>query len=73
VTVGTALFVVALLALLPFTDELRADDRLWWLWTCGAGTLLGLYGIRYCRRRAAALAQHPAHSAQRSAETPPQV
>ncbi len=56
VTVGTALFVVAFLALLPFTDELRDRDRLWWLWTCGAGIALGLFGIRYCRRRAAALA-----------------
>ena len=57
VTVGTALFVVAFLALLPFTDELREQDRLWVLWTCGAGIALGLFGIHYCRRRAAALAR----------------
>jgi len=56
VTVGTVLFVVALLALLPFTDELREQDTLWWLWTCGAGIALGLFGIHYCRRRAAAIA-----------------
>ena len=57
VTVGTVLFLVALLALLPFVDDLRADDRLWWLWTCGAGIGLGLFGIQYCRRRAAAIAR----------------
>ena len=56
VTVGTVLFVLAFLALLPFTDDLRDTDRLWVLWTCGAGVGLGLFGIRYCRRRAAALA-----------------
>jgi hypothetical protein len=56
VIVGTALFVVALLALLPFTDELRENGTLWWLWTCGAGIVLGLFGIHYCRRRAAAIA-----------------
>ena len=57
VTVGTVLFLLALVALLPFTDDLRADDRLWWLWTCGAGVGLGLFGIHYCRRRAAAIAR----------------
>ncbi len=56
VTVGTALFVVAFLVLLAFTDELRAEDRTWWLWTCAAGAVLGFYGIYHCRRRAAALA-----------------
>jgi hypothetical protein len=66
VMVGTGLFVVALLALLPFTDELRDEGRLWWLWTCGAGIALGLFGISYCRRRAAAIAarsrdEGPAH------------
>ena len=49
--------VLALLALLPFTDDLREQGRLWWLWTCGAGIGLGLFGISYCRRRAAAIAR----------------
>jgi hypothetical protein len=57
--VGTALFVVALLGLLPFADDLREQGRTWWLWTCGAGIGLGLFGISYCRRRAAAIAGRP--------------
>ena len=57
VMVGTGLFVLAFLALLPFVDDLRQDGRLWWLWTCGAGVALGLFGISYCRRRAAAIAR----------------
>jgi hypothetical protein len=56
VTVGTALFAVAFLVLLAFTDDLRAEDRMWWLWTCATGAVLGFYGIWHCRRRAAALA-----------------
>ena len=59
VMVGTALFVLAFLAMLPFTDDLRDQDRLWWLWTSGAGIGLGLFGIQYCRRRAGALAGRP--------------
>ncbi len=59
VIVGTALFVLAFLALLPFTDDLREQDRTWWLWTCGAGIALGIFGISYCRRRAAAIAARP--------------
>jgi hypothetical protein len=62
VMVGTLLFVVALLALLPFTDDLREQGRTWWLWTCGAGIGLGLFGISYCRRRAAAIAARPPRS-----------
>jgi hypothetical protein len=52
VTVGTALFLLGFLALLPFHDQLSAEDRSWWLWTCAAGFGLGLFGMTYCRRRA---------------------
>ena len=38
--VGTALWAVAIVLLLPFWATLRDDGRLWWLWTCVAG--LGL-------------------------------
>lgn len=53
VVAGTALWALALLALLPFTGRLADDGRLWWLWTCAAGIAVGLFGIRYCRRRRA--------------------
>ena len=52
VTVGTVLFLVAGLALLPFLGWLEDHDRVWWLWTCVAGFGLGLFGFSYCRRRA---------------------
>lgn len=49
--VGTTLWAVALLLLLPFRDQLQADGHLWWLWTCVAGLGLGLVGWQHCRRR----------------------
>jgi hypothetical protein len=52
ITVGTLFFLVAGLALLPFRDDLRADDRGWWLWVCVAGFGLGVFGYFYCLRRA---------------------
>lgn len=51
--VGTALWLVAFVALLPFYGSLSDDGRLWWLWTCLAGFGLGLFGLEYCRRRRA--------------------
>lgn len=59
VTVGTALWVVALLALLPFVGTLRDAGHIWWLWTCLAGFGLGLIGIEYCRRRRHTLRMQP--------------
>jgi hypothetical protein len=52
ITVGTLFFLVAGLALLPFLDDLRADDRVWWIWVCVAGFGLGVFGYFYCLRRA---------------------
>jgi hypothetical protein len=52
VSVGTALFLIAGLALLPFYGWLEDHDREWWLWTCVAGFGLGLFGYDHCRRRA---------------------
>lgn len=49
--VGTALWGVAFLMLLPFVGSLEEDGRTWWLWTCVAGFGLGLLGIDSCRRR----------------------
>jgi hypothetical protein len=51
VEVGTALWLVAFVALLPFYGRLRDSGNEWWLWTCLAGVGLGLFGLEYCRRR----------------------
>jgi hypothetical protein len=52
VCVGTVLFLLAGLGLLPFYGWLEETDRVWWLWTCAAGFGLGMFGFDYCRRRA---------------------
>ena len=51
VEVGSALWLVAFVALLPFYGRLEETGRLWWLWTCMAGLGLGMIGLEYCRRR----------------------
>ena len=56
VQVGTAAFLIAFVALLPFYGRLQDDGHLWWLWTCLTGFGLGLFGLEYCRRRKVARA-----------------
>jgi hypothetical protein len=51
VAVGTVLWLVAFVLLLPFYGRLADDGRTWWLWTCLAGFGLGVIGWDYCRRR----------------------
>ena len=51
VAVGTAMFLVGFLALLPFYGRLEGAGKAWWLWTCLAGFGLGVIGWEYCRRR----------------------
>lgn len=51
VAVGTALWALAFVLLLPFYGRLEESGRLWWLWTCAAGFGLGIIGWDYCRRR----------------------
>ena len=53
VQVGTALFLLGFLALLPFYGQLSESDSTWWLWSCLAGVGLGLFGLEYCKRRRA--------------------
>ena len=59
VAVGSALWLVAFVAMLPFLGTLESNGRLSWLWTCIAGLGLGLIGLEYCRRRRNALRQDP--------------
>ncbi len=51
VAVGSVLWLVGFVLLLPFAGRLAETDRLWWLWTCLAGFGLGVIGWDYCRRR----------------------
>jgi hypothetical protein len=44
VTVGTALWFVGFVVLLPFYSRLGAHHHRVWLWTCLAGGVLGLVG-----------------------------
>jgi hypothetical protein len=55
VTIGTGLWLIALIVLLPFWSRLREDGHLWWVATAATGFGLGVVGVFYCRRRAAAL------------------
>lgn len=51
VAVGTAAWVLAFLALLPFRSRLAESGHGLWLWTCLAGAGLGLLGLEVVRRR----------------------
>ncbi len=46
---GTVSWAVALVVLLIVRSELPADAR-WWIWTCVAGLVLGLFAIWYVPR-----------------------
>lgn len=66
-TVITAGWAVALVVLLIARDALPAGSR-WWLWTCLAGLVMGLFGLWYVpmlkrgRARAAAKRDQPSES-----------
>lgn len=59
IAVGSTIWIVGFVALLPFVGTLRDNGNLWWLWTCIAGFGLGLIGVEYCRRRRRALRLEP--------------
>jgi ABC-type nickel/cobalt efflux system permease component RcnA len=73
--VVTAGWAVALIVLLIVRSSLPAGAR-WWIWTCAAGLVMGLFGLWYvprlkhgraraAARRAAAPSDEPAQSAPR--------
>jgi hypothetical protein len=55
VLVGIAAWVVALVVLLVFRDDLERDGNEWWLWVAVTGLALGVIGLAYCRHRWAAI------------------
>lgn len=42
----TAGWAIALVVLLVLRDKLPASER-WWIWTCLAGVVMGLFGLWY--------------------------
>ena len=63
VTGGTILWFVLFLVQLPFYGWFDDRGSAWWIWSCLAGAGLGLIGIRYVRRREAALKRAEADAA----------
>ncbi|MGB2838227.1 MAG: DUF2530 domain-containing protein [Actinomycetes bacterium] len=57
IQVGTVLWAVALAVTLVARDELAADGRTWWIWTCVAGVALGFLGLLVTTRRRRRIAQ----------------
>jgi membrane protein DedA with SNARE-associated domain len=52
VGVGMALWALTLIVLaIFFRHDLQRHDATWWLWSCGLGLVLGLYGLRFSVRR----------------------
>ena len=65
--VFTAAWAVALVILLILREQIPADER-WWIWTCVAGLVMGLFGLWYVpqlkrSRAGAAERRKQAHSA----------
>lgn len=60
----TAGWAVALITVLVLRDRLPAGER-WWIWTCLAGFLMGLFGLWYVphlKRKRARTAQRQRHA-----------
>jgi predicted MFS family arabinose efflux permease len=54
VAVGMALWAIALIVLAVFfRHDLQRHHATWWLWSCGFGLVLGMYGLRFALRRRA--------------------
>ena len=70
VTIGTALWGVALVVTVVFRDQVGDEGRTSWAWVCAAGFVLGLLGIRYVRRRRAAMAARTDQTADRDVPNP---
>jgi peptidoglycan/LPS O-acetylase OafA/YrhL len=59
VALGTALWLVALVAALAFHDRLDDHGNSDWVWVALAGVFLGFVGLRHVRRRQRALRADP--------------
>jgi hypothetical protein len=66
ITVGWA---VALVTLLVLRDQIPPAER-WWIWTCVAGVVMGLFALWYVPRLKRARARSAARRAQASTQSP---
>jgi drug/metabolite transporter (DMT)-like permease len=64
---GTAAWAVALVVLLVLRDQIPPSER-WWIWTCVAGVVMGLFALWYVPRMKRARARSAARRAEAQAE-----
>jgi hypothetical protein len=67
--VGTVGWAVALVTLLVLRDQILPAER-WWIWTCVAGVVMGLFALWYVPRLKRARARSAARRAQASTPSP---
>ena len=65
----TAAWAVALVILLVLREQIPPGQR-WWIWTCVAGVVMGLFALWYVPRLKRARARFAARRAQASAPQP---
>jgi hypothetical protein len=70
-TVITAGWAIALIVVLIFRGSIPAAER-WWIWTCGTGVAMGIFGLWYVprlkRSRARAAVRRAARLASRGGQ-----
>ena len=67
--VGTAGWAVALVVLLVLRSQIPPSER-WWIWTCVAGVMMGLFALWYVPRLKRARARSAARREQASTPRP---
>ena len=67
--VGTAGWAVALVVLLVLRNQIPPAER-WWIWTCVAGVVMGLFALWYVPRLKRARARSAARREQASTPRP---
>lgn len=52
VLVGIALWAIGFVVLVVFfRHDLQRHHATYWLWSCGIGVVMGLYGLHFIRKR----------------------
>jgi len=73
ITAGWVIALVVMLILMAVPGVVPANQR-WWVWTCGTGVAMGLFGLWYVpmlqRNRARAAARHAAEAARPAGQVP---